>query len=159
MAAPYTDEYISNKKAYATIIKSGWDLGSGFDQYSTPSSSCSKSCPKAPFLNLKPTFLFLENRKIIGRILVKSRAKIPAGLNNSSIGLFITNILICIRSCYNLPVFKEKERWFKIQEGGFRARFTTGGTWGGANAVKELAFLVISIFPPFSTITSVISLN
>ena len=28
------DEYISNKKAYATIIKSGWDLGSGFDQYS-----------------------------------------------------------------------------------------------------------------------------
>lgn len=99
MAAPYTDEYISNKKAYATIIKSGWDLGSGFDQY----------------------------------------------------------------SAYNLPVFKEKERWFKIQEGGFRARFTTGGTWGGANAVKvivpEGSTWVIENENQFSDITEVIVEN
>ena len=61
------------------------------------------------------------------------------------------------------PVFTESERWFKIQEGGFRARFTTGGTWGGANAVKvivpEGSTWVIENENQFSDITEVIVEN
>ena len=100
MAAPYTDEYISNKKAYATIIKSGWDLGSGFDQY----------------------------------------------------------------SAYNLPVFKEKERWFKIQEGTFKAGFSaTGNRDGEISAVKVIvpqgSTWVIENSNQFSDITEIIVEN
>ena len=100
MVAPYTDEYISNKKAYATIIKSGWDLGSGFDQY----------------------------------------------------------------SAYNLPVFKEKERWFKIQEGTFKAGFSaTGNRDGEISAVKVIvpqgSTWVIENSNQFSDITEIIVEN
>lgn len=96
MKAPYNAEFISTKKSIATPIKPNWDLGSGFDQYSS----------------------------------------------------------------YNLPVFKEKERWFRIEEEVFKAGFTTGGTWGGASAVKVIVpkgiTWVIENSNQFSDITEII---
>ena len=43
-----------------------------------------------------------------------------------------------IEYAYNLPVFKEKERWFKIQEVVLLMQgFTTTGTSGGAQCSES----------------------
>lgn len=62
-----------------------------------------------------------------------------------------------------LPVFKEKERWFKIQSGTFNKGFTTTGTSGGAQAVKVIvpqgSTWIIESSYQFSDITEIIVEN
>ena len=99
MAAPYTADDISSKKAIATDVQADWDLGAGFGWF--------------------------EYAK--------------------------------------LPVFKEKERWFKIQSGTFNKGFTTTGTSGGAQAVKVIvpqgSTWIIESSYQFSDITEIIVEN
>ena len=99
MGAPYTADDISSKKAIATDVQAGWDLGAGSGWY--------------------------EYAK--------------------------------------LPVFKEKERWFKIQSGTFNKGFTTTGTSGGAQAVKVIvpqgSTWIIESSYQFSDITEIIVEN
>lgn len=63
----------------------------------------------------------------------------------------------------DLPVFKEKERWFKIQSGTFNKEFTTTGTSGGAQAVKVIvpqgSTWIIESSYQFSDITEIIVEN
>lgn len=99
MGAPYTADDISSKKAIATDVQAGWDLGvgSGWFEYA------------------------------------------------------------------KLPVFKEKERWFKIQSGTFNKGFTTTGTSGGAQAVKVIvpqgSTWIIESSYQFSDITEIVVEN
>lgn len=62
-----------------------------------------------------------------------------------------------------LPVFKEKERWFKIQSGTFNKGFTTTGTSGGAQAVKVIvpqgSTWIIESSYQFSDITEIVVEN
>lgn len=62
-----------------------------------------------------------------------------------------------------LPVFKDKERWFKIQSGTFNKGFTTTGTSGGAQAVKVIvpqgSTWIIESSYQFSDITEIIVEN
>lgn len=99
MGAPYTADDISSKKAIATDVQAGWDLGAGSGWY--------------------------EYAK--------------------------------------LPVFKEKERWFKIQSGTFNKGFTTTGTSGGAQAVKVIvpqgSTWIIESSYQFSDITEIVVEN
>ena len=99
MGAPYTADDISSKKAIATDVQAGWDLGAGSGWY--------------------------EYAK--------------------------------------LPVFKEKERWFKIQSGTFNKGFTTTGTSGGAQAVKVIvpqgSTWIIESRYQFSDITEIVVEN
>ena len=99
MAAPYTADDISSKKAIATDVQADWDLGAGFGWF--------------------------EYAK--------------------------------------LPVFKEKERWFKIQSGTFNKGFTTTGTSGGAQAVKVIvpqgSTWIIESSYQFSDITEIVVEN
>lgn len=96
MGAPYTADDISSKKAIATDVQAGWDLGAGSGWF--------------------------EYAK--------------------------------------LPVFKEKERWFKIQSGTFNKGFTTTGTSGGAQAVKVIvpqgSTWIIESSYQFSDITEIV---
>lgn len=99
MGAPYTADDISSKKAIATDVQAGWDLGAGSGWF--------------------------EYAK--------------------------------------LPVFKEKERWFKIQSGTFNKGFTTTGTSGGAQAVKVIvpqgSTWIIESSYQFSDITEIVVEN
>ena len=99
MAAPYTADFISDKKKIATDVQADWDLGAGSGWF--------------------------EYAK--------------------------------------LPVFKEKERWFKIQSGTFNKGFTTTGTSGGAQAVKVIvpqgSTWIIESSYQFSDITEIIVEN
>lgn len=99
MEAPYTADFISSKKAIATEVQAGWDLGAGSG--------------------------WVEYAK--------------------------------------LPVFKEKERWFKIQSDTFNKGFTTTGTSGGAQAVKVIvpqgSTWIIESSYQFSDITEIIVEN
>lgn len=99
MGAPYTADDISSKKAIATDVQAGWDLGAGSGWF--------------------------EYAK--------------------------------------LPVFKEKERWFKIQSGTFNKGFTTTGTSGGAQAVKVIvpqgSIWIIESSYQFSDITEIVVEN
>lgn len=99
MGAPYTADDISSKKAIATDVQAGWDLGAGSGWF--------------------------EYAK--------------------------------------LPVFKEKERWFKIQSGTFNKEFTTTGTSGGAQAVKVIvpqgSTWIIESSYQFSDITEIVVEN
>ena len=99
MGAPYTADDISSKKAIATDVQAGWDLGAGSGWY--------------------------EYAK--------------------------------------LPVFKKKERWFKIQSGTFNKGFTTTGTSGGAQAVKVIvpqgSTWIIESSYQFSDITEIVVEN
>ena len=99
MEAPYTADDINSKKAIATDVQAGWDLGAGSGWF--------------------------EYAK--------------------------------------LPVFKEKERWFKIQSGTFNKGFTTTGTSGGAQAVKVIvpqgSTWIIESSYQFSDITEIIVEN
>ena len=76
MDAPYTAEFIKDKKSTATVIQANWDLGAGSNWGSN----------------------------------------------------------------YNqYPVFGEKERWFKIEEGKtFSSKFRTSGSSGGAQFVRVI---------------------
>ena len=98
MGAPYTADDISSKKAIATDVQAGWDLGAGSGWF--------------------------EYAK--------------------------------------LPVFKEKERWFKIQSGTFNKGFTTR-TSGGAQAVKVIvpqgSTWIIESSYQFSDITEIVVEN
>jgi LruC domain-containing protein len=62
-----------------------------------------------------------------------------------------------------LPVFKEQDRWFKIQSGTFNKGFTTTGTSGGAQAVKVIvpqgSTWIIESSYQFSDITEIIVEN
>ena len=95
----YTADDISSKKAIATDVQAGWDLGAGSGWF--------------------------EYAK--------------------------------------LPVFKEKERWFKIQSGTFNKGFTTTGTSGGAQAVKVIvpqgSTWIIESSYQFSDITEIVVEN
>lgn len=99
MGVPYTADDISSKKAIATDVQAGWDLGAGSGWF--------------------------EYAK--------------------------------------LPVFKEKERWFKIQSGTFNKGFTTTGTSGGAQAVKVIvpqgSTWIIESSYQFSDITEIVVEN
>lgn len=99
MGAPYTADDISSKKAIATDVQAGWDLGAGSGWF--------------------------EYAK--------------------------------------LPVFKEKERWFKIQSVTFNKGFTTTGTSGGAQAVKVIvpqgSTWIIESSYQFSDITEIVVEN
>ena len=99
MEAPYTADDINSKKAIATDVQAGWDLGAGSGWF--------------------------EYAK--------------------------------------LPVFKEKERWFKIQSGTFNKGFTTTGTSGGAQAVKVIvpqgSTWIIESSYQFSDITEIVVEN
>ena len=99
MKAPYTAGDISSKKAIATEVQAGWDLGAGSGWF--------------------------EYAK--------------------------------------LPVFKEKERWFKIPSGTFNKGFTTTGTSGGAEAIKVIvpqgSTWVIENSNQFDNITEIIVEN
>ena len=61
------------------------------------------------------------------------------------------------------PVFKDTERWFKIQSGTFNKGFTTTGTSGGAQAVKVIvpqgSTWIIESSYQFSDITEIIVEN
>lgn len=100
MEAPYTAGDISSKKAIATDVQAGWDLGAG-----------------------------------------------SGWGNNYS----------------EYPVFKDTERWFKIQSGTFNKGFTTTGTSGGAQAVKVIvpqgSTWIIESSYQFSDITEIIVEN
>ena len=99
MAAPYTADFISDKKKIATDVQADWDLGAGSGWF----------------------------------------------------------------EYVKLPVFKEKERWFKIQSGTFNKGFTTTGTSGGAQAVKVIvpqgSTWIIESSYQFSDITEIIVEN
>ncbi|MFS2520662.1 LruC domain-containing protein [Bacteroides xylanisolvens] len=99
MEAPYTADVISTKKADATEVKSGWDLGAGSNWFEYA----------------------------------------------------------------NLPVFKEKERWFKTPAETFKAGLKTSGTGGGAQSVKVIvpqgSIWVIENSNQFDNITEIIVEN
>jgi len=100
MGAPYTADDISSKKAIATDVQAGWDLGAGSGWF--------------------------EYAK--------------------------------------LPVFKEKERWFKIQSGTFKAGFSaTGNRDGEISAVKVIvpqgSTWIIESSYQFSDITEIVVEN